>query len=102
MRRHVIAVKSPCVANKCSLGAARSTIVASRPTDGSVTLPSVGRTGRCDGECIQSLQCSTREWLECAITPSVRRVIAGRFGQGKSGAAGDDAAVDYGEYRTYL
>jgi predicted nucleic acid-binding protein len=32
----------------------------------------------------------------------VRRVIAGRFGQGKSGAAGDDAAVDYGEYRTYL
>jgi hypothetical protein len=63
----------------------------------------VDSAGRGDGECLQTLQCSTQEWLErVAIAPGLQRSIAGRFGQGNSGASGDDAAIDCVEYRVYL
>jgi hypothetical protein len=104
MRRHVIVVKSPCVANKSPAAWGRRAAQSLRP-------------GR------RMVQSHYRAWAGLAVVtenvynhcsaaresglnkpslPACSASLPAAFGQGKSGAAGDDAAVDYGEYRTYL
>jgi WD40 repeat protein len=102
MSGHDNIVAGVCVADECGVGAARSTTIASCSYDGSVRLWGVDEARR-DEECLQTLQCNTRERLWCvAITPDAHRVVAGGYGHGDSGAAPDDTAPDRGEYRVHV
>jgi WD40 repeat protein len=91
------------VVDKCSVGAARSTIIASSSYDGSVRLWGVEDGCRGEEQCLHVLQCSTQERLGCvAITPDAQRIVAGGGRHGDSGAAPDHATADRGEYRVHV
>jgi WD40 repeat protein len=103
MSGHDKVVSGVCVADKCSVGAARSTTIASCSLDGSVRLWGVEEAGRGDEKCPLVLRCSSRARLWCvAITPDAQRVVAGGYGPRDSGAAPDDAKSDRSEHRVHV
>jgi WD40 repeat protein len=102
MHGHDNFVMGACVADKCGVGAALSTIIASCSLDGSVRLWGMEDARHDDDECLHVLQCSTREKLRCvAITPDAQRFVSGGFGYTDSVTA-PDATPDRGKCRVYV
>jgi WD40 repeat protein len=103
MSGHVDDVSGIHVADKCGVGAACSTIVASCSIDCSVRLWSMDKVGRGDEECVYILHCGTEEPLDCvAITPDAQRVVAGGIGFGDSVLSSDNVATYRGYYSVHV
>jgi WD domain, G-beta repeat len=91
-----------CVANKCSVGAAVSTVIVSCSRDGSVRIWVVDDARHGDELCMRFAVQQERALWCVAIAPDAQPVIPGGIGLGDRGAAPDDAAPERGEYRVHV